>query len=484
MDKWTRTLSGVALTGLATVAAGQSISVGTDSTVDVSYGSATQTAGPAPWSDLGVTATATVAPGDLNIATGGSTSFAFANAPTAGQQVGNGTVFNVNYTPGWTGSVAQGSASGSLSSSLVYNIGPISGSANLLNASVSSPASPTAALGGSLGASAGTAVNTSASGSGPGTTAGYSLSAQACAFVCVTLASASLGVTIGTQVQQSASVTPTVTYGDLVWLSTSPLSKYSASDPQAFIAGSSGAVANPLGNIAGLGLSKGQTFYYNILPEVQLSMAVTSQAQLSLPASLTASYSVLGIGGSQSVPLGNLYTLSTGPQTVNVDTTFHDSEYYSIKMDYEGASQGLAGPSSEAVVVGPYSAQKLGGGDDPLPTEPGPCAATPYGCSLTVPGGPGLLSGYGTQTGGSSLIPNDETPGGICAPPGTPNAGICINQVSLTGGPLTAPEIDSSTTASALTLLLGSLTLMRSGRGGRGVKSAAARARRVMPGCG
>jgi hypothetical protein len=462
MNKGMRSISALALTGVAAASLGQTINVGTGSNTTVSFGSATQTAGPAPWSDLGVTATAAIAPGDLQVATGGSTAFTFVNAPSAGQAVGSGTTFNLNYTPGWSGSIAQGGASGSVSSSLVYNIGPISGSASLLNVGASSSASPTMDLGASLNSPGGAAVNTSASGSGPGTTAGYTLSASGCVVVCVTVASVSLGVTIGTQVQQSATVTPTVTYGDLVWISTSPLSKYSVGDPQAFIAGSGGSIVNPLGNLGSLGLSKGQSFYYNILPEVELNVAVSSQAQLSLPASLTASYEVLGVGGSKSVPLGNLYTLSTGAQQTEYGTTFAAGYYDSIKMSYEGTTGGYTGQGGyEAIVDGPYAAQKLSG--DPLPAGSGPCATKPIGCDLVLPGGSGNLSGYGTQPGESSLIPNDQVPGGICVPAGSVNAGTCINKVVLTGGPVAAPELSTGTASSAATLLIGAL-LVTQGR--------------------
>jgi hypothetical protein len=270
MNSTHRIASAAAIWALAATAVGQNITVGTGSSVSASYGEAFQTAGPFPWSDLGINATATVAPGDLNVATGGSTSFTLANPLSAGEQVSTGTVLNVNYTPGWTGSVAQGSVTGNVNSSFVYNIGPISGSSNLINVPVSSASSPTQDLAASLNAGAGSSASTSVSGSGPSATAGFSLEARACAFVCVTLASANLGVTVGTQVQQSVTVSPTVTYGDLVWISTTPTSHYSAGDPQAFIAGSGGTIANPLGNFSGLGLTTGQTFYYNMMPEVKL----------------------------------------------------------------------------------------------------------------------------------------------------------------------------------------------------------------------
>jgi hypothetical protein len=462
MNSTFRTTSALALWAIATVAVGQTVSVGTDSSVSASYGGVTQTAGPFPWSDLGISATASVSPGDLNVATGGSTAFTLTNPLSAGQQVGAGTVLNVAYTPGWTGSFSQASVTGNVNSSFVYSIGPLSGSSNLINVPVSSSSSPSADLAASLNAPAGPAVSSSVSGMGPGATAGYTLQARGCAFVCVTLASASLGVTIGTQVQQSVSVSPTVTYGDLVWISTTPTSHYTASDPQAFIAGTGGNIANSFGGIGSLGLAKGQTFYYNMMPEVELDMSVTSQAQLNLPASITASYNVFGVGGSRSFPLGNLYTLSTGAEGFDVSTTFHNNDYYSVKMDYEGAI-GLAGPSAVAVVAGDYTGQLVPLGGDTLPPDTGPCAGMPVGCKLSLPGGPGTMTGYGTQNMGS-LIPGDQGPAGACAPAGTSYAGSCINQVTTNGGPVSAPEIDAASSASALTFLLGTLTVMRGRR--------------------
>jgi hypothetical protein len=443
---------GVLLWVAASAAVGQTITVGTASSTTASFAGASQSAGPFPWSDLGIAANVSVAQGDLSVATGGSTAFNLTNPLTAGEQVTSHTTLNVNYTPGWSGSVSQASATGNANSSFVYSLGPLNGSTNILNASVSSPSSPSMDLSASLIASNGSSVGTSSSASGPGATAGYSLEARGCAFVCVTLASASLGVTVGTQVQQSVSVTPTVTYGDLVWISTSPISHYSASDPQTFIAGTGGTIANQLGALGQYALNQGQSFYYNILPEVKLNMAVTSQAQLNLPASITASYNVFGVGGSQSFPLGNLYTLSTGQQGYDVSTTFHDADYYSVKID-------LSHSSDIGTVGGTYTAQLTPHGDDPLPADTGPCAGMPVGCALHIPGGPGSLTGYGVPSLGP-LIPGDQGSNPVCAPAGTPNAGICINQVTTSGGPLAAPEIDATTGASALTLLAGMLAVM------------------------
>lgn len=465
VERVVRTTSGILMCVAAGAAVGQTITVGTASSTTATFAGASQSAGPFPWSDLGIAANASVAQGDSSVATGGSTVFSLTNPLTAGEQVTSHTTLNVDYTPGWSGSVSQASVTGNANSSFVYSIGPLNGSTTILNASVSSPSSPSADLSASLNSASGSSVGTSSSGSGPGATAAYSVEARGCVIACVTVASASLGVTVGTQVQQSVSVTPTVTYGDLVWISTSPISHYSASDPQTFIAGTGGTIANQLGALGQYALNQGQSFYYNILPEVKLNMAVTSQAQLSLPASITASYNVFGVGGSQSFPLGNLYTLSTGQQGYDVSTTFQDSEYYSVKID-------LTHSSDFGTVGGTYTAH-LTNGDDPLPPDSGPCAGMPVGCTLNIPGGPGSLSGYGTPNLGP-LIPGDPSSNPVCAPAGTPDAGICINQVTTSGGPLTAPEIDATTSASALTLLGGILLVTRGRRRLRRVRKASA----------
>jgi hypothetical protein len=449
-----RLTAGLALLTVAGAALGQ-ITVGTDSTVTATYSGANATAGPFPWSDLGINANASVTPGDLSVATGGSTAFTFTNDPSAGTVLSTNTAFNVNYTPGWTGSLSQGSVSGNVNSNLVYSIGALNGSTNLINVPLSSSSSPTTDLGASLNAASGPPVSSSVSGAGPSANVGYTLSAGACAFVCVTLASASLGVTLGTQVQQSATVTPTVTYGDLVWVSTTLNPSYSATDPQAFIAGNGGTITQGLNGItSGLGLTNGQTFHYNILPEVILDLSVTSQAQLSLPASITASYNVLGVGGSQSFPLGNLYTLGTGAEDFDVSTTFHNNDYYSIPIMYE-PSFGLAGPGEVGVVEGLFTGHlPPDGSSGGLPPDSGPCAGMPAGCTLSVTGGSGTIGGYG-ETNEGPLIPP-------CAPAGAPYDGACINQVTL--NPTAAPEIDPATSGSAMTLLLGTLMVMRGRR--------------------
>jgi hypothetical protein len=444
----------------------QTVDVVTDSSFNANYIGTTQNGGPFPWTDLGITATAGVAPGTLNVGTGGSTSFNLVNAPVAGQVLGYQTKFDVSYSAAWTGTMAAGPASGNVNSNLVYNIGPLSGSETLLNLPVSAGGTSTVDLSGALNAGNGATVNAFGGGSGPSANPSYTLSAQACAFVCVTLASASLGVNIGTQVNQTASVTPTVTYGDLVWASTSP--KYSTATVfQQFIPGSGGTIVNNMGGISNLantlGITPGQTFYYNMLPEVQVQMQLNGQAQLNLPTSITASYNVFGIGGSTNIPLGNLYTLDTGPQSVGVDATFTNSEFYSIPLVYDGCpSGGTNCDGAQATVSGTFTGQlaKLGNGD--LPPS-GSCGGAYAGCTLTVPSGQGSIGGYGTQYNLGPLIPGDPSGSNVCAPQGSPDAGACINRVTF-NQLIAAPEIDVSSVASGLTLLFGTLATLRGRR--------------------
>jgi hypothetical protein len=439
----------------------QTVNVTTDSSITANYVGTLQNGGPFPWSDLGVTATAVVAPGQLNVATGGATSFNLTNAPTAGQVLGFNTKFDVTYSAAWAGSMAAGDASGGVNSNFVYNIGPLSGSQTLLNLPVSTGSTSSVDISGALNAGNGTTVNASGNGTGPSANPTYTLAAQGCAIVCVTVASASVGINIGTAVNQTASVTPTVTYGDLVWASTSP--KYSTGTVfQEFIpSGSGGTIVNNMGNISNLanilGITPGQTFYYNMLPEVQVQMQASGEAQLNLPASITASYEVFGIGGSTDFPLGNLYSIDTGTQSDGFDATFHNSEFYSIPLVYDGCPSGAKScDGAQATVSGSFTDQLVNLGNGDLPPV-GSCDGDYIGCILTVPQGQGSIGGYGTQPLGP-LIPGDPSGSSLCAPRGSSDAGTCINRVVLTQ--VSAPEINAGSAASALALLLGSLAVL------------------------
>lgn len=207
------------------VVAAQVTSVNTSGAGAASYGTTNQSAGPFPWTDLGFTASASINPGGLAITTGGSTSFDLASGAVTPSEVftPGSTAINLGYTPGWSGSsILSLGSTGGFQSNFVYNIGPFNGSTNILNVPLITPASVTN-LNSSLNSPiVNPPVINSQTVGGPGAGLTVTLSAQAgpCP-LCVTVASASLTFSVGTQISQTLVAAPHATYGDLVWYSTS-----------------------------------------------------------------------------------------------------------------------------------------------------------------------------------------------------------------------------------------------------------------------
>jgi len=249
---------------------------------------------------------------------------------------------------------------------------------------------------------------------------------------------------VGTQIQQNIVAAPAVTYGDLVWESKSQT--YSASDHFTFVPGVIGNIANTFtAPPASLGLTTGQTFYYNFLPVVQLDMPVINDAQVSVPASISASWNIFGFGGSETWPLGNLYSLNTGAAAFDFNPDFNGSNFYSIPLEYTAGycvAVACFGPSYITPPSGGGPTVTLTGGG--VPSDSGPCGALLIGCGVNVPDGPGDPGGYG-QTNLGPLFPPEGPTGMVCGPAGTPDAGECITQVIPT----------SSTPEPADALLLG-----------------------------
>jgi len=302
------------------------IKVDTTASATAAYSTYSQSAGPFPWNDLGITADASISAGSLSVATG-STSYALQSTITGGKTfTPDSTTLQLGYTPGWTGSLS-GAATGDLNSKFVYNIGPISGSATLLNVPLSG-LSVNADLSSGLNAGLGIPVSDSQSANGPGISTGLTVKAQAFCPFCVTVASASLGFSVGTRIDQSVIATPAVTTADLIWHSTTQT--YSPIDTFTLVSGSGGDVNNTFAAPpASLGPTDGETFYMNILPVVELNMPVLNLADVAVPADIFASWNVFGVGGSANYPLGDLYTLSNGGETFGFDPTFYANFFYS-----------------------------------------------------------------------------------------------------------------------------------------------------------
>jgi hypothetical protein len=401
----------------------QMVNVDTSSSATASYPTTIQSAGPFPWSDLGITASASVTPGILNVNTGGSTSF---NLPvgsvTGGETFIPGvTTLNLGYTPSWTGDFSSTPpANGNLNSQFVYNIGPFSGSQTILNVPLSIP-SASANLGPSLNSNTPTGVSPSAN--GPGVSLGFGLQAQVCFIVCATVASASLNFNVGTQIQQGVQVSPNVTYGDLVWYSTTPT--FATSDKPFFVAGGGGTISNIFdgsaadkASLATLGLlSTGETIYYNFLPAVQLAMPVVNEAAVSVPASITAMWNIFGFKGSQNWPLGNLYALSTGPESFNYNADFYGGNFYSVPLDVT-AFCGIACVVGFQTPPSGSTVNLIAGG---IPGD------VPPSVNILNPGTP--PTGYGIPNMGP-LFPNGPCPPGVA--PGGPG---CATQITTTMTP-------------------------------------------------
>jgi hypothetical protein len=416
----------VALCCALSIRAG-SIDVSTNGTAAAGFSSFGVSAGPFPWSDLGITASASVAGGSLGVTTGGQTAFNLPTVTNGEAFVSGSTILNLGYVSNWTGSLTGApAASGNLNSQFVYNIGPFSGSTNLFNANLFSPGINQNLA---AGLNTGAPVIDSQTVSGPGASATFGVQAQACFIVCATVASASVGFNVGTRLDQVVTANPVVTNQDLVWYSTSQT--YSASDPQTLVGGAGGNVANTFNPSANFvsGLADGEAFYMNILPVVSLDMPVTDYADVALPASINANWNIFGAGGSESWALGDLFNLNNGGQFVDFNGTWDASQFDSIELIYHSAfcpPAGIAcfGATFTTPTGGPPFTTSSGGGI-PTGTLPPP--------TLTGSGGGADPGGYGNINPVPLFPPPDPTTGQSCGIVG--NAVECINQVDETSTP-------------------------------------------------
>lgn len=416
MKTWVAALAcGVGLTSSATTVLAQTESIATNASGSASYPTFTQSAGPFPWTDLGVTASASISPGTLNANVGGATAF---NLPTgtvsnAETFIPGSTTLDLGYNANWTGSVSA-SATGTLSSQLVYKIGPFSGAANLLHDTITN-----VSAGNDLSASlnSGSAGGSGSATNGASIGTGFTISAQAFCPFCVTVASASVGLKIGSQVQQTLGWSPTVTYGDLIWYSKSQT--LSAGDTTSFVAGSAGTIMNTfMTPPASLGLKNGDQFFMNFLPVVRLDLPISNSAAVTVPAGVSANWNVFGVTGSASWS-GNLYSLGTGTQSYDFNPTWYAPDFYSVPLDFTEVC-GLPGtPCSDGFVTpnGLPDPVQLALGGIPGNSGPDPFTGGPW---------PGLNGpGFG-DTNLGPLIPGDTGGQPVCDP-----TGRCVNNVVL-----------------------------------------------------
>ena len=220
----------------------------TNSSATATYSPATGSAGPYPFSNLGVGASASLG-ADVGANVAGSTVFHFPSI-NAGQTYTATTGFGYNYAPSWSGGVVNAHAGLSANVNFVYNLGPFSGNDSIFSTSVDSYAS--GAIGGGS-----TLTGGSANGLGYGPSYTYTLGESA------VLASASVGITVGLNQQAAVSYAPTLEYGYYNWVNTT--GGLSAADTVTFHGVSGGPLSyvfpDGLQSIAG-----SQDFYDNFLP--------------------------------------------------------------------------------------------------------------------------------------------------------------------------------------------------------------------------
>lgn len=418
-------LTATAAFALSGVALAQTVNVSTNAGVQAFYPALTQSAGPFPWSDLGVMAAATVAPGELDASVGGHTQFTLATTVTGSETfVPGSTTLSLSYVPDWAGSLTT-SASANLTSDFTYSIGPFSGSQSLLNVPLATGAT-TSNLASSLNSGAAGGNTRIAPGPGVDFSGNFSGQVGVCPF-CTTLASISFDVNVGSQIQQTTSWAPSITYGDLAWYSTTPT--YSASDNPVAVAGSGGSISNVFGTPTGLSLTNGETFFYNVLPFVNLDMPIGNSAEADVPASLSFDGQIFGVdlGGGDFGP-SNLYSLSTGDESFDFNATWFGQSFYSLPLTYTETCPGALCFASYKTPSSSVSPVNFASGGAPSDVPP-----------LNFLGGPwpGGVAGPGTSNLGS-LFPN-----GACAPSDSAYAGQCITQVNLTGSVTATPEPSS-----------------------------------------
>ena len=281
----------------------------TNSMATATYSTATGSAGPYPYSNLGVGASTSLG-ADVGANVAGSTVFNFPSI-NAGQTYTENSSFAYGYTPAWSGGGVSAHAGLTANANFVYDLGPFSG-----NDSIFKTAVDTYASGGIGGGSTLTGGTANAVASGP--SYGYSLGASA------VFASASVGITVGLNQQVTVAYAPTLKYGYYNWVNTT--GTLSAADTVTFHGVTSGPLSYTFAPSL-QGAAGGQTFYDNYLPGVELQLQITPTTTVTIP--LTGNFNVSAFGDTivdKTFSLGNLYSLVQNYQTWDDNVNWNGPE--------------------------------------------------------------------------------------------------------------------------------------------------------------
>ena len=315
--------------------------VATNSAATATYSQTTGNAGPYPFTNLGVAASASLG-ADVAASVAGSTAFHFPSI-NAGQTFTATSGFAYAYTPSWSGGAVNAHAGLTANVNFVYDLGPFSGSDSIFSTAVDSYAN--GAIGGGS-----TLTGGSANGLGYGPSYTYTLGESA------VFASASVGITVGLNQQAAVNYTPTLEYGYYNWVNTT--GGLSSADTVTFHGVSGGPLSyvfpQSLQVIAGA-----QDFYDNFLPGVEMQLQITPTTTVTIP--LTGNFDVSAFGSTlvnQNFSLGNLYSLIQNYQTWNDDVNWNGPNYYSLYL-HEDNSQCQFNPSPTCEVYDVLSGTPL-----------------------------------------------------------------------------------------------------------------------------
>jgi hypothetical protein len=402
------------------------------------YTDLTGNAGPFPFNNLGVQATTNL--GLLvSASTNGSTTFQFPTI-TPGQTFALGSSLNYAYTPSWTGGSIGSAAGLSADANFTYNLGPFSGTDSIFSTALNTQANGN--IGGGTTLTGGTA-----NGIASATPQFFGLTESAF------LASASVGVNVGLNLQTAINYNPTVQYGYYSWVSTTG----GVASPAVFQGVTSGAL-NYTFDSSLPGLAGANTFFLNIAPAVMVDLPITPTTTVSLP--LSGDFNVSAFGDTlvdETVPLGTVSLYNANYDTWD-DSMDFTGKYYSMELT---ASDGC-GNNYAVVACSPHYTVD---GDGLL-----------VGTKVNIPGGgPSNLTGGGGNGGwdtnytNAPLVPGVCDPStGICYASNDPNMPVGPGSVTTTGGPVGTPE-----PGTRLLLVCGCVALMAfSGRKGLGVTAA------------
>jgi hypothetical protein len=322
------TLAGVfAVSLLASgIQAQTAINVGTAASGSASYNPFSGSAGPFPFSNFGVSASANLGGTDVSLNTGGLTSFLLPNFTNGEVLAPGGVGGTVGYTPQWTGSLGDTSVLAA-NASFNYNIGPFSGSNTIFNQNLNNNLSGSLASGGALtGGSATSFAN------GNLFSFGYSQSAL--------FASASATINVGLQYQSSLSWNPTATYGVNSWISTTPDSAPTGAVSSSSV--SSGALAfNVPGAVAPNG---GEQLYLNLQPTVTFNAEIDPNSVVSTPVSGNLNVSAFGNNViNYNFPIANPFALPITYGQWDASAAWASSEVLSVPVEEEFLAGGQNG---------------------------------------------------------------------------------------------------------------------------------------------